>query len=55
MLLLVKAMALKGTLVVVSRVVTPVVQTLESVGIEHSSYSSLFRRIGLGIGLVTPS
>ena len=53
--LLVKAMAPKWTLVVISRVVTPVVQTLESVRTGCTSCSNLSRRVGLGIGLATPS
>jgi len=53
--LLVKAMAPKWTLVVVSRVVTPTVQTLESVRAGHSSCGSLSRRVRLGIDLATPS
>ena len=53
--LLVKVIALKETLVVISRVVTPIVQTLESMRIKHSSCSSLSRRIELGIGLATLS
>ena len=53
--LLVKAMALEWTLIVVSRVVAFAVQTLKSVRAGHSSCSSLSRRVGLGIGLATPS
>jgi len=52
--LLVKAMALKEILVI-SRVVTPIVQTLESMRIKHSSYSSLSRRVRLSVSLATPS
>ena len=55
MLLLVKAMALKGILVVISRVVTPIVQTLESMRIKHSSCSSLSKRVRLSVSLATPS
>ena len=53
--LLVKAMVPKETLVVISRVITLVVQTLESVRIGCTSYSCLPREIRLGIGLATPS
>jgi len=53
--LLVKAMAPKWTLVVISRMVTLVVQTLESVRTGCSSCSSLSRRVRLGIGLAIPS
>ena len=52
--LLVKVVTPKWTLVVVSRVVTPAVQTLESVRAGHTSCSSLSRRVGLGIGLAIP-
>ena len=52
--LLVKAMALKEILVI-SRVVTPIVQTLESMRIKHSSCSSLSRRVRLSVSLATPS
>jgi len=55
MLLLIKAMAPEGTLVVVSRVIPLVIQTLESVRARCTSCSSLSRRIRLEIGLVTPS
>jgi len=55
MLLLVKTMVLEGTLIVISRVVTLAVQTLEHVRTGHSSCSSLSRRIRLGIGLTIPS
>ena len=53
--LLVKAMMPKWTLVVVSSMVTPAVQALESVRTGHTSCSSLPRRVRLGIGLATPS
>jgi len=53
--LLVKVMAPEGTLLVVSRVVTLAVQTLESVKTGHTSWSSPSRRVRLGISLVTPS
>ena len=53
--LFVKAMVPEWTFVIVSRVVAPAVQTLESVRIGCTSCSGLSRRIGLGIGLVTPS
>ena len=53
--LLVKVMVPKGTLVVVSRVVTLAIQTLESVRTRCTSCSSLSRRVRLGIGLATPS
>jgi len=49
--LLVKAMAPKWTLVVISRVVTPAVQTLESVRTGCTSCSSLSRRVRLSISL----
>ena len=55
MLLLVKAMVLKRTLVVISRVVTLVVQTFESVRARCTSCSCLLRGVILGIGLTTPS
>ena len=48
-------MAPKWTLVVVSSMVTPAVQTLESVRTGHTSCSCLSRRVRLGIGLATPS
>jgi len=53
--LLVKVMAPKGILVIVSRVVTLAIQTLECVRTRCTIYSYLFRRIRLGIGLATPS
>ena len=53
--LLVKAMAPEETLVVVSKVVTLAVQTLESVKAWCTSYSHLSRGIKLGIDLATPS
>jgi len=53
--LLVKAIASKGTLAVISRVVNLVVQTLESMRIRYTSYSNLSRRVRLGIGLVAPN
>ena len=53
--LLVKAMMPKGTLVVVSRVITLAVQILESVRTRYTSCSCLSRRVRLGIGLATPS
>jgi len=49
--LLVKAMAPKWTLVVVSRVITLAVQTLESVRTRYTICSCLPRRVRLGIGL----
>ena len=52
---LVKAMVPKETLVVISRVITLIVQTLESVRTGCTSYSCLPRGIRLGIGLATPS
>ena len=52
MLLLVKVIALEKTLVIISKMVTLTVQTLKSVRIECTSYSSLSRRIRLGIGLI---
>ena len=53
--LLVKAMVPEETLIVISRVVTLVVQTLEHVRTGYSSCSSLSKRIRLGISLVTSS
>ena len=53
--LLVKAIASKGTLAVISRVVNLVVQTLESMRIRYTSYINLSRRVRLGIGLVAPN
>ena len=53
--LLVKVMALEGTLVVVSRVITLAIQTFESVRTRRTSYSCLSRRIRLRIGLIIPS
>ena len=53
--LLVKVMVPKWTLVVISRVVAPAVQTLESVRTGHTSYSSLSRRVRLSVSLATPS
>jgi len=53
--LLVKAMALKGTLVVVSRVITLVVQILESVRTGCTSSHRLPRGIRLRICLAAPS
>jgi len=53
--LLVKVMVLIWTLVVISRVVTLIIQTLKSVRAGYTSYSSLFRRVRLGIGLAIPS
>ena len=55
MLLLVKAVAPKGTLVVVSSMVTLAVQTFESVRTRCTICSCLPRRVRLGIGLATPS
>ena len=55
MSLLIKAMAPEGTLVVISRVITLVIQTLESVRTGHTSCYSLSRRVRLGIGLATPN
>ena len=55
MLLLVKAMVPEGTLVVISRVITLVVQTLESVRIRYTICSCLPRSVRLGIGLATLS
>ena len=51
--LLVKAMAPKWTLVVISRVITLAVQTLESIRVRCISH--FFRRVRLGIGLATSS
>ena len=51
--LLVKAMAPEGTLVVISRVITLAVQTLESIRVRCISH--FFRRVRLGIGLAIPS
>ena len=53
--LLVKAIVPKWTLVVISRVVTLAVQTLESVRTGRNSCSSLSRRVRLSVSLVTPS
>ena len=53
--LLVKVVTPKGTLVIISRVVIPAVQTLESVRAGCTSCSSLSRRVRLAIGLATPS
>jgi len=53
--LLVKSIVPKGTLVVISRVITLTIQTLESVRTRCTSCSCLSRRIRLAIGLVTPS
>jgi len=53
--LLVKAMAPKWTLVVISSMVTPAVQTLESMRTGRSSCSSLPRRVRLSVSLATPS
>ena len=53
--LLVKAIAPKGTFVVINRVVTLAVQTLESVRTGYTSCNHLPRGIRLGIGLTTPS
>ena len=53
--LLVKAVAPKWTLVVVSSMVAPAVQTLESVRTGCTSCSSLSRRVRLSVGLATPS
>ena len=53
--LLVKVMAPEGTLVVVSRVVSPAVQTLESVRTGHTSCSSPSRRVRLSVSLATSS
>ena len=55
MSLLVKAVVPKWTLVVVSSMVTPAVQTLESVRTGRTSCSGLSRRIRLGVSLATPS
>ena len=55
MLLLIKVVTPKGTLVVVSSMVTLAVQTLESVRTRYTICSRLPRRVGLGIGLATPS
>ena len=49
--LLVKAVAPKWTLVVISRVVTLAVQTLESVRTGHTSCSSLSGRVRLSVSL----
>jgi len=53
--LLVKAVAPKWTLVVISSMVTPAVQTLESVRTGRTSCSSLSRRVRLSASLATPS
>ena len=53
--LLVKVMALEGTLVVISRVIPLAVQTLKSVRTRYTVCSCLPRRVRLGIGLTTPS
>ena len=53
--LLVKAVAPKWTLVVVSSMVTPAVQTLESVRTGCTSCSSLSRRVRLSVSLAIPS
>jgi len=53
--LLVKEIASKWTLVVVNRVVTLVIQTLESVKTRYTCCSYLPRGVRLGIGLATPS
>jgi len=53
--LLVKAVTLKGTFVVVSSMVALAVQTLESVRARCTICSRLSRRVGLEIGLATPS
>ena len=53
--LLVKVMAPEGTLVVVNRVISFAIQTLESVRARCTSCSCLSRRVRLGIGLATPS
>ena len=53
--LLVKAMVPERTLVVISRVILLVIQTLESVRARCTSYSCLPRRVRLGISLATPS
>ena len=55
MLLLVKVIAPEEILVVISRVVTLTVQTLESMRTGYTSYNCLPRRVRLGIGLTTPS
>ena len=55
MLLLVKAIAPKGTLVIISRVVTLVVQILESMKTRYTSYSNLSRRVRLRIDLIEPN
>ena len=55
MSLLVKAVVPKWTLVVVSSMVTPAVQTLENVRTGHTSCSGLSRRVGLSVSLATPS
>ena len=53
--LLVKVMVPEGTLVVISRVVIPAVQTLEGVRTRYTICSCLPRRVRLGIGLTTSS
>ena len=53
--LLIKAVTPEGTFVVVSRVISLAVQTLESVRTRYTICSCLPRRIRLGIGLVAPS
>ena len=53
--LLVKVIALEGTLAIISKIVTLTVQTLKSVRTECTSCSSLSRRDRLRIGLTTLS
>ena len=53
--LLVKVVTPKGTFIVISSMVAPAVQTLESVRTERTSCSSLSRRVGLSVSLATPS
>ena len=53
--LLVKVIAPEGTLLVVSRVITLAIQTLESVRTRCTIYSCLPRRVRLGIGLTISS
>jgi len=46
-------MALERTFVAISSIVIFTVQTLKSMRTEYTSYSILFRRVRLEIGLVT--
>ena len=53
--LLVKAIAPKRTLIIISKVVTLVVQILESMRTRYTSYNNLSRRIRLRINLIAPN